>query len=218
MNKTMFVAAAADQASRMEHYYRLHSKIYDATRWSFLFGRKTIIHQVAAISQPANILEVGCGTGKNLLTLARTFPQANLAGLDISVSMLKMAQKNLDSLAGRVNLWHTAYDRPLHTKPAYDLILFSYSLSMINPDWQRVIQYAQADLVEDGLMAVVDFHNSAWPFFKRWMAVNHVRMDGHLLPELAATFQPQRFEIPQAYGGVWEYFLFIGKNKDPKGF
>lgn len=212
MEKMSSVGVALDHSARMERYYRLHAKIYDATRWSFLFGRKTIIQQVAAITQPVTILEIGCGTGKNLLTLARTFPQARLTGLDISESMLKIAAKNLGARLGSVDLLHQAYDRPLHPEPRFDLILCSYSLSMINPDWQKVIQYAKADLNPGGFLAVVDFHDSAVPLFKQWMRVNHVRMEGHLLPALASTFQPQRLETSPAYGGLWKYFLFIGAN------
>lgn len=212
MEKMTSAGVVYDHSARMERYYRLHAKIYDATRWSFLFGRKTIIQQVAAITQPANILEIGCGTGKNLLTLTRTFPQAKLSGLDISESMLRIAAKNLGARLGAVELLHRAYDRPLHPEPRFDLILCSYSLSMINPDWQKVIQYAKVDLNPGGFIAVVDFHNSAVPLFKQWMQVNHVRMEGHLLPALASAFQPQRLETPPAYGGLWQYFLFIGAN------
>jgi S-adenosylmethionine-diacylgycerolhomoserine-N-methlytransferase len=124
--------------------------------------------------------------------------------------MLRVASKNLGARLGAVDLLHEAYDRPLYPEPRFDLILFSYSLSMINPDWQKVIQYAKADLNPGGLVAVVDFHDSAVGLFKQWMGVNHVRMDGHLLPALASAFQPQRLETPQAYGGLWQYFLFVG--------
>jgi S-adenosylmethionine-diacylgycerolhomoserine-N-methlytransferase len=40
--------ASTGHASRMDRYYRFHAKIYDATRWSFLFGREALIRQVAA--------------------------------------------------------------------------------------------------------------------------------------------------------------------------
>ncbi|MBK9054941.1 MAG: class I SAM-dependent methyltransferase, partial [Chloroflexi bacterium] len=29
----------------MERYYQFHARLYDATRWSFLFGRSTILQQ-----------------------------------------------------------------------------------------------------------------------------------------------------------------------------
>jgi S-adenosylmethionine-diacylgycerolhomoserine-N-methlytransferase len=55
---------AAPAPSAIERYYRLHSRIYAATRWSFLFGRRAILDDIAAATTPARILEVGCGTGK----------------------------------------------------------------------------------------------------------------------------------------------------------
>jgi ubiquinone/menaquinone biosynthesis C-methylase UbiE len=56
-----------DTQESLRGYYRLHSKIYDATRWSFLFGRHRLIELVASHKTPTRILEVGCGTGTNLV-------------------------------------------------------------------------------------------------------------------------------------------------------
>ncbi|MFZ1642432.1 MAG: hypothetical protein WAV07_13590, partial [Candidatus Contendobacter sp.] len=39
-------------------------------------------------------------------------------------------------------------------------------------------------------LAAVDFHDTRFPAFQRWMAVNHVRMDGHLPPCLNARCRP----------------------------
>ena len=51
----------------IQGYYALHSRIYDATRWTFLFGRESILRRSAKIAAPERILEVGCGTGRNLV-------------------------------------------------------------------------------------------------------------------------------------------------------
>jgi len=40
-----------------------------------------------------------------------------------------------------------------------------------------------------------------------------VRMEGHLLPALRERFGPTVEEIPRAYGGVWEYLLFVGRKR-----
>ena len=156
-----------DQSLRMEQYYRLHSKIYDATRWSFLFGRRQIIDKVAALRTPSHILEVGCGTGKNLVALGQTFPQAKIIGLDISESMLSVARKNLGSMTKRISLLCTSYDQSLKLAQSFDLILFSYSLTMMNPGWDQAIEQAYHDLADDGLIAAVDFHNSRLTGFKK---------------------------------------------------
>ena len=190
----MSTTEAKRPLTAIERYYKFHSRIYDATRWSFLFGRTAILEPIAAVAKPTRILEIGCGTGKNLVTLAKHFPNA------------------AEAFGGRVKLIHRSYDAPLNAEPAYDLILFSYALTMFNPGWETAIECAAKDLVPGGHIAVVDFHDSMFPWFKRWMGVNHVRMDSHIQPKLEALFQPQTDKLCAAYGGVWKYLMFVGRK------
>lgn len=203
----------AKKLSPIEKYYRLHARIYDSTRWSFLFGRTAILADVAAIAKPVRILEVGCGTGKNLLSLGKKFPNAAITGLDLSAPMLVVARRKTAVFGSRVALLHQAYDAPLGDLTGYDLVLFSYALTMFNPGYEAAIQAAAADLAPGGLIAVVDFHASPFPMFERWMGVNHVRMNGQLRPLLQAQFEPKLDRLDFAYGGVWQYLTFIGQKK-----
>ena len=204
-------AAPAKALTAIERYYRFHSRIYDATRWSFLFGRDALIKQAAKLIAPARVLEVGCGTGKNLLHLARRFPNAFITGVDLSDTMLDVAQKKTALFDDRVELEQRCYDRPIDAG-SYDLVIFSYALSMFNPGWEQAIKAAREDLREGGHLAVVDFHHSISPAFRRWMGVNHVRMEGHLLPTLEADFATTVKDVRRAYGGLWQYVLFIGQK------
>ena len=78
----------------IEGYYRWHARIYDATRWSFLFGREAVLDRVAVGGPaPTRILEIGCGTGRNVVSLARRFPQAEITGVDLSEAMLAVAAR-----------------------------------------------------------------------------------------------------------------------------
>ncbi len=199
-----------EQHRFIERYYRVHAGMYDLTRWSFLFGREALLRQVAARVSPARILEVGCGTGKNLVQLGRQFPQARLWGLDLSGDMLAVARKKLRNLSPRLTLIQAAYDRPVEGKPLFDLVLFSYALSMFNPGWEQALTAASRDLAPGGAIAVVDFHDSGLPMFKRWMGLHRVRLDGHLLPGLKSRFPRHEATVRPAYGGVWSYFRFLG--------
>lgn len=197
----------------MAGYYRLHSKIYDATRWSFLHGRHALVGRLAEQGQPNRILEVGCGTGTNLHHLARIFPEAELHGLDLSNDMLERARRKLAPFGTRIRFHHQDYCDPIDTDRPFEAILFSYSLSMFNPGWQDALDAARDDLTSCGLIAVVDFHDTPLAPFSLWMKLNHVRMEGHLRECLRARFKPRADETKTAWMGVWRYFLFIGAAK-----
>jgi S-adenosylmethionine-diacylgycerolhomoserine-N-methlytransferase len=206
-------AGRVDPTAALSRYYRGHARLYDATRWSFLFGRAALIRSLALLpTPPRNILEIGCGTGSNLLRLARQFPEAAVTGLDLSTDMLARARRKLEKGQLPVTLLQQRYDRPLYPEPIFDLIVFSYCLSMIDPGWERAVDSALRDLRPGGRLAVVDFHDTRFAGFRRWMGVNHVRMDGHLLPRLNARCPPVAQTLRSAYGGGWRYFVFIGQK------
>jgi S-adenosylmethionine-diacylgycerolhomoserine-N-methlytransferase len=83
---------------------------------------------------------------------------------------------------------------------------------MFNPGWDAAISAAIDDLNDGGTLAVVDFHRTPFGAFRRWMGVNHVRMEGHLLPVLEQRSAEPSHEIQRAYGGLWEYVLFSGRK------
>ena len=195
----------------VEGYYRWHSRIYDLTRWSFLFGRQHLIRSLAQVGTPTKLLEIGCGTGHNLLSLAKQFPAAQIIGIDVSTDMLSIANKKLQPHQSRVTLLNQAYTGSI-APGAYDLIICSYALSMFNPGWHPAIHSAITDLKPGGHFALVDFHDTAHPWFRRWMQQNHVEMHAHLLPELSAHLTPIQQKIIPAYGNLWSYLHFIGQK------
>lgn len=206
-------SSAPSRLRGLENYYRFHAGIYDATRWSFLFGRGTILdHAVAARPAPLRILEVGCGTGRNLVALARRFPRATITGVDLSEAMLAIARRKVATYGSRIRLVAGPYAAPLDPGRGYDLVLCSYALTMFNPGFEAAIAAVQGDLTAGGHIALVDFHATRFRWFSRWMGVNHVRMDGQLRPLLRQSFVPVTDQTCAAYLGLWDYLLFVGRK------
>lgn len=200
------------QIAALQGYYQFHARIYDLTRWSFLFSRTEILQHIPFAPQADfTLIEVGCGTGKNLATIAKKFPHAKLIGYDISTDMLQVAEKKLSHIhPNQINLIARPYSLTEATRNC-DCVLFSYTLSMINPQYREAITQAQRDLKTGGVILVVDFFSGV-PFYKKFMHLNHVRMDAHLLPALEELFTSEYLAIRRAYLGIWKYFLFVGRK------
>ncbi|HWA91235.1 MAG TPA: class I SAM-dependent methyltransferase [Rhizomicrobium sp.] len=151
----------SNHAALMDSVYRYQRYIYDFTRKYYLFGRDRLIDELRPKSG-ARIVEVGCGTARNLIRIARRYPDAVLFGVDASDAMLDTAAKAIAraGLTGRIRLAH-GYAEEL--SPAmfgeaapFDDVVFSYSLSMI-PDWKGSLAAARSALASGGWIHIVDF-------------------------------------------------------------
>ncbi|MCV9961042.1 class I SAM-dependent methyltransferase [Pararhizobium sp. BT-229] len=146
-------------ADRMDRMYRTQRHFYDLTRKYYLFGRDTLIRELD-VPVGGSVLEVGCGTGRNLALIGRRFPQARLFGLDISAEMLVSAEAKLGR-PGRTRTVLRVADatdfKPLEFgETGFDRIVISYALSMI-PEWEKAIDAAIAALNPGGSLHIADF-------------------------------------------------------------
>lgn len=157
--------ASMDAVSEMNRIYRYQRHVYDLTRKSFLFGRDTLLERMR-IRAGDRVLEVGCGTARNLLKLEARHRQIELYGLDASTEMLQTARSKLKRRRGRARfrLEHGLAEELCHSRtfggPPFDVIFFSYSLSMI-PACTASIAAAVASLKAGGSLYIVDFCDQA---------------------------------------------------------
>jgi S-adenosylmethionine-diacylgycerolhomoserine-N-methlytransferase len=155
------VAAAVDHRRTMDRIYRRQRHFYDLTRKYYLLGRDELIAGLAA-GPGARVLEVGCGTGRNLILAARRFPGAYFTGIDISAEMLATARANVAraGLSGRIALAEgdaTAFDAAaLSNGTGFDRVFLSYTRSMI-PDWQAALAQGARAVAPGGRLDLVDF-------------------------------------------------------------
>ncbi len=145
----------------MDEIYRVQRHFYDLTRKYYLLGRDEAVRDLA-IPKGGAVLEVGCGTARNLIQIARRYPQATIHGIDISREMLVSAATRVarEGLGARVLLGEadaTSFDpKALFGRTHFDRILFSYTLSMI-PPWQEALRHAATLLAPGGTLSIVDF-------------------------------------------------------------
>lgn len=204
MGKTQFLllityhlslSMTADAKTAMDRMYRYQRHFYDLTRKYYLLGRDKMIEQMD-VRAGERILEVGCGTGRNLIVLAEKYPSAHFYGLDASAEMLKTAQTKFDQkglsrhLVLRQELAEDLnYRRTFELDAPFDTIFFSYSITMI-PTWRESLQAALDNLKTGRSLYIVDFWDQAdlpklfQKILKGWLKQFHVQFWNDLMLHL----------------------------------
>ena len=133
---------------------------------TILLGRDRLLDE---LQPPAggSVLEIGCGTGRNLILAARRYPDARLYGFDISASCStpRAARSRGAGLAdadhGRARAMRpTSRAQALFGVAHFDRVFISYALSMI-PPWRQALPAAFAALAPGGELHIVDFGQQA---------------------------------------------------------
>jgi len=188
-------SGGTDHAAAMDRMYRLTRHVYDITRRYYLLGRDRLLERVVTASDSAT-LEVGCGTARNLIQLAKRPEPGSLYGLDASHEMLETAAGSIAKAGvdrgGRERIVlrqglaeQLDAQRMFGRDEPFDTIFFSYCLSMI-PTWPGAIDAALANLRPGGRLLIVDFWDQKdLPVvfaagLKRWLSLFHV----HYRPEV----------------------------------
>lgn len=204
----------SQEIDHIHGYYLFHSKIYDLTRWSFLFGRSAAVQAIPKpINEPLQILEVGCGTGRNTLRMLKRFPNAHITALDLSPEMMVTAKKKLEAHSHRVTFLETVYGDTQQFDKKFDVVFMSYMLTMLRQGHPKLIEQASKDLAENGVLCIADFENTNCGLYYRLMNSQNVQVEGQLLPLLDKNFTAIVRKIGKAYFGVWTYLVYVGTPK-----
>lgn len=112
----------------------------------------------------ARILVVGCGTGEELMSLAKAMPEASFVAIDPAKPMLDLCAKRVEDegLVSRISLHNIPLSEFSSSKPfdAATAILVSQHIAS-DEDAQNFFQQVSALLKPDGLIYSADIHIGA---------------------------------------------------------
>ncbi|MFA6970112.1 MAG: class I SAM-dependent methyltransferase [Gallionella sp.] len=91
----------------------------------------SVVAECASTGAPLSILEIGCGTGEQLVTLARKFPHANLTGIDISGQNIAVARDLLQREAFNDRIVVIQADYVTQQLGSFDIIVSYSTLHLI---------------------------------------------------------------------------------------
>ena len=210
-------SATQDAARHMDGIYKYQRYIYNATRKYYLLGRDRLLNELQP-DDGSTVLEIGCGTGRNLIHAARRCPNARFVGFDISHVMLETARTSIAGvrLSDRIDVYQadaTAFDlSDLCGEAHVGRVFISYTLSMI-PPWRQVLPQALEAVGPGGRLYILDFgKQEAWPpWFKAvlfaWLRQFSVYPRAELERELTklASDTGANLEFRRLYRGYADY-------------
>jgi ubiquinone/menaquinone biosynthesis C-methylase UbiE len=143
---------------KVKSSYDRMSKWYDLFTW----GEKKHVQaglEMLDAREGERVLEPGFGTGRGILSLARSVgPAGKVYGLDISDGMVKITRKKLEraGLAGRVELWcGDAVDIPLEDESC-NAVFASFTLELFREEEiPEVLSQCRRVLRRGGRISVV---------------------------------------------------------------
>lgn len=221
-------------AERLDSFYKDQAGDYDSFRERLLPGRRELLRRLPC-REGANWVDCGGGTGVMVEFLGR---RANwlqsYTVVDLCAPLLEQARGRIARL-GLQNARAVEADVTTYMPPEgqADVVLFSYSLSMI-PDWFAAVDHARRLLKPGGLLAVVDFYVSRrYPdhdlkrhgaftrrFWPLWFSWDNIHLNQDLLPYLRGRFEQVHLtegltRLPYVPLSRVPYFQFIGRNPTP---
>lgn len=219
------MSTALAAAVAMDRMYRWQRYIYDLTRKYYLLGRDRLIRRLDAHSHH-QVLEIGCGTGRNLIVASRLFPAASFFGIDVSSEMLASARSKLagSRRSRRIALAlgdATGFDpAAAFGADRFDRIFISYSLSMI-PQQRQVLRHSLSLLSPGGQLHIVDFGGQErmplWlkQALRRWLHLFQVTPCDELEAELRAL-PNTTFVIERPFGGYAQHAIVTLRGASPR--
>jgi len=217
-------ASGADAAGLMDRIYRRQRHIYDPTRKFYLLGRDRLIDGLAP-PPGAHVLEIACGTGRNLIRAAMLYPNIRAYGIDISEEMLTTARANISrsALDARISVARgdaTCFDaNALFGVAAFERVFVSYALSMI-PPWREALAHAGEALAPGGSLHIVDFGDQRdlpaafRASLRRWLTVFSVEPRETLEAELRAFAEARALDL--SFQPLYRRYAFLAVLKSAK--
>ena len=202
--------------SLMNNIYKFQSPFYNLTRKFYLLGRDFLLERIAH-DNPNSVLEMGCGTGRNLFQLKKymgdSHSPALLVGCDICDSLLYQAEVRKRFSDTHLHFICEAaekFDGKANYFPKFDAAFCSYSLSMI-PDTKGTLRAISDNLDENGHLYIIDFYDfNKWPSLIRklhdkWLNLFHVSYRQQTFDILLNSSDFKVVDDVSLYGGYARY-------------
>ena len=182
------------------------SAVYPQTHPDRLSAIAMLMGLEPARLERARVLELGCGDGNNLITMACTLPEANFLGMDLAIEPIRRGRETIAALG----LTNIALRQKNVLETTADLGVFDYIIAHGLYSWvpeavrERILQISREHLAENGV-AYVSYN--AYPG-------NHLRDAARRM----MRFHVQQFsEPPEQIRQARAFLRFVSEAKIKPG-
>lgn len=132
----------------------------------FRLLRKKVLSKLKDFNPKGTLVDIGCGSGNLIIQIAKSFPDLNLIGIDISSDILEFAKKQaLDrDLGKRIEFKIGNVEKIPFSNESIDFIISTLSLHhWVNP--VKVFNEIHRVLKRDGTLLIFDFRRDSRKIF-----------------------------------------------------
>ncbi len=145
--------------------YKKIAGLYDRSVEPFNTGIRNIAFKMSGAKAGMNVLEAGCGTGTNLELYLKH--GCNIHGIDLSLSMLNIAEKKIGKNAGLLlgDASNMAYNNE-----SFDLVIAMLTLhEMPESIREKVLREMYRVMKKNGRILLIDYHPGPIFFPMGWI-------------------------------------------------
>jgi ubiquinone/menaquinone biosynthesis C-methylase UbiE len=152
----VYMSETEFQEVSVQEGYALWAASYDQEKNGLIFVEERHVDQLLAQFAFTRVLDVGTGTGRYALKLARR--GASVTAIDQSPEMLAVARQDAQREGLPVDFWLTSVDDGLPFEARqFDLLICALMLSHV-PDLSHTLQEFARVLQNGGYLLITDFH------------------------------------------------------------
>ncbi|PSQ97628.1 MAG: SAM-dependent methyltransferase [Bacteroidetes bacterium SW_9_63_38] len=188
------------QDTAVPDQYNTWARVYDLFWRRYMNKTLPVAQRTAAVTSGERVLDLACGTGELIARIARTMPEADLAGVDLSAGMVEQARRKLSDIPNAEVQRADAHDL-LFSADAFDAVVCANTFHYFtHPD--TVLAEVRRVLRPDGRFVVLDWCRDYRTC--RLMDAVLSRIDPayetcYMLAELTALLEAAGFEMRRSF-------------------
>lgn len=171
--------------------------------------RQLLIEKIASYMPLDSILEIGCGSGPNLILLAKKFPNVKIKGLDINQRAIEVGNgwfsrediSNVKLLIGKADELSQFQDK------SFDIVLTDATLIYIGPDKIKKVA-SEMERIAKKAIILVEHHSEEESAFGIYNKGNWLRNYKKLFQSFGSQIRATKIP-PEIWGGDWGELGYI---------